>query len=133
MKVAPLYHVLAKTKDLQPVLIHTGQHYDLNMSDVFFQHLKLPEPDIHLGVGGEKIVRVGNIVIDSLEMLRENIESQQTTQAFGVQPGEFGIVTLHRPSNVDHRETLTWSLTAGWPSLIPGVSRKRRRTCPFPV
>src|SRR6056297_2892019 len=34
-KVAPLYHALTKAEDLQPVLIHTGQHYDLTMSDVF--------------------------------------------------------------------------------------------------
>ena len=47
MKVAPLYHALNQADGLHPVLVHTGQHYDLNMSDVFFQDLKLPEPDIH--------------------------------------------------------------------------------------
>lgn len=36
MKVAPLYHALSRTEGLQPVLVHTGQYYDLNMSDVFF-------------------------------------------------------------------------------------------------
>lgn len=39
-------------KDLQEVLIHTGQHYDGNMSDVFFDEMDIPKPDYHLGIGG---------------------------------------------------------------------------------
>ncbi|HPF69664.1 MAG TPA: UDP-N-acetylglucosamine 2-epimerase, partial [Candidatus Krumholzibacteria bacterium] len=52
MKVAPLWRALGARPGLQPVLIHTGQHYDRNMSDVFFEDLGLPQPDVHLGVGG---------------------------------------------------------------------------------
>ncbi len=52
MKVAPLWRALAARPGLRPVLIHTGQHYDRNMSDVFFEDLGLPRPDVHLGVGG---------------------------------------------------------------------------------
>ncbi len=37
MKIAPLYHALKKEPWAEPVIVHTGQHYDLNMSDVFFQ------------------------------------------------------------------------------------------------
>jgi len=199
MKIAPLYHALKKEEWAYPVIVHTGQHYDLNMSDVFFQDLRLPEPDIHLGVGSgthaeqtgnvmisyekilmknppdlivvvgdvnstmaatltasklgirtahleaglrsydrtmpeeinrlvtdvladilwtpspdgdenliregispEKIHRVGNIMIDSLEMLRDTIEKQEAYKEIGVNPGNFGLVTLHRPSNVDN-------------------------------
>ena len=51
MKVAPLYHELAATEWCRPVLVHTGQHYDANMSDTFFEDLRLPKPDFHLGVG----------------------------------------------------------------------------------
>ncbi|RLC06219.1 MAG: UDP-N-acetylglucosamine 2-epimerase (non-hydrolyzing), partial [Deltaproteobacteria bacterium] len=51
MKIAPLWHALKKEDWAIPVIVHTGQHYDLNMSDVFFQDLGLSEPDIHLGVG----------------------------------------------------------------------------------
>jgi UDP-N-acetylglucosamine 2-epimerase (non-hydrolysing) len=51
MKVAPLLHVLRKVDWCRPALVHTGQHYDPQMSDVFFQQFGLPKPDIHLGVG----------------------------------------------------------------------------------
>ena len=204
MKIAPLYHALKRENWAEPAIIHTGQHYDLNMSDVFFQDLGLPEPDVHLGVGSgshaeqtgqvmiayekilieqtpdvvvvvgdvnstvaatlaavklgikvahleaglrsfdrtmpeeinrivtdsladllwtpsedgdrnlkregvaaEKIVRVGNIMIDSLEMLRARIEEDNTCQRLTLERGGFALATLHRPANVDNRETLT--------------------------
>jgi UDP-N-acetylglucosamine 2-epimerase len=50
MKAAPLIKALAAGNVAQ-VLIHTGQHYDARMSDVFFRDLGLPEPDVNLGVG----------------------------------------------------------------------------------
>jgi len=52
MKVAPLWHALSMAGDFTPVLIHTGQHYDANMSGDVFADLGLPDPDYHLGVGG---------------------------------------------------------------------------------
>ena len=239
MKIAPLYHALSKEPWARAVIVHTGQHYDLNMSDVFFQDLGLPEPHIHLGVGSgshaeqtgqvmmayekilrekcpdlvivvgdvnstmactlaavkitypqssdnersampaqlnslektaeriqpgsyelnrplvahleaglrsfdrtmpeeinrlvtdavadilwtpssdgdehllkegiskEKIQRVGNIMIDSLEMLRETIQAQNAYSEMKLDSGEYGLVTLHRPSNVDDSQILT--------------------------
>ena len=228
MKIAPLYHALKKETWAEPVIVHTGQHYDLNMSDVFFKDLELPEPDIHLGVGSgshaeqtgqvmvayekillesrpdmvivvgdvnstvactlaavklpddrvlnaefgmrnskrkkedrktgrpivahleaglrsfdrtmpeeinrlvtdtladilwtpspdgdenliregvarAKIQRVGNIMIDSLEMLRDTIEQQNTCSELNLKAGDYGLVTLHRPSNVDDPQIL---------------------------
>jgi UDP-N-acetylglucosamine 2-epimerase (non-hydrolysing) len=199
MKVAPLYKALARETDwCQPRLVHTGQHYDTNMSDVFWRDFGLPEPDFHLGIGSgshaeqtagvmvayeklcmssrptwtivvgdvnstmactiaackigvsvahleaglrsgdrgmpeelnrivtdalvdllwtpspdadenlrregvaeNRICRVGNIMIDSLEMMREQIEARQLPQQIGLTTGGYGVVTLHRPSNVD--------------------------------
>jgi UDP-N-acetylglucosamine 2-epimerase (non-hydrolysing) len=216
MKIAPLYHALKGEAWADPIIVHTGQHYDLNMSDAFFEDLRLPEPDIHLGVGSgthaeqtgrvmiayeavlmehrpdmvivvgdvnstvactlaaakinypktrnsqlvtrnsnghrplvahleaglrsfdrtmpeeinrlvtdaladmlwtpspdadknliregvskEKICLAGNIMIDSLEMLREKIENQAVYKDFNLNTGSYGLVTLHRPSNVD--------------------------------
>jgi len=204
MKVAPLYHALAREAWCRPEIVHTGQHYDPNMSDAFFADLQLPAPHHHLEVGSgthaeqtgrvmiayekvclaqrpdwiivvgdvnstaacamvgaklcitvvhleaglrsrdrtmpeeinrlvtdaivdvywtpspdadanliaegvprEKIDFVGNVMIDSYELQRGKIEADGTREGMGLKPREYGVVTLHRPSNVDHREKLT--------------------------
>lgn len=50
MKVAPVLRALEE-RGHDPLLVHTGQHYDLEMSEAFFRDLDIPEPDHHLGVG----------------------------------------------------------------------------------
>jgi UDP-N-acetylglucosamine 2-epimerase (non-hydrolysing) len=204
MKVAPLFHALKKTDWANPILVHTGQHYDHNMSDAILQDLKVPAPDHHLGVGSgshaeqmgnvmiayekvciehrpdwivvvgdvnstaacamvgaklwipvvhleaglrsgdrrmpeeinrlvtdsivdvlwtpsadadenlinesvsaDKIDLIGNIMIDSFEMLRDTIEAANTQSEIGLKAGDYALVTLHRPSNVDAAESLT--------------------------
>jgi UDP-N-acetylglucosamine 2-epimerase (non-hydrolysing) len=51
MKVAPVMRAVARAGFAEQVLVHTGQHYDPSMSDVFFADLGMPPPDVHLGVG----------------------------------------------------------------------------------
>src|SRR3990172_2575920 len=51
MKIAPLMSEYQKHSSIQPILVHTGQHYDEEMSNLFFKELDIPKPDIHLGVG----------------------------------------------------------------------------------
>src|SRR5690348_14590316 len=51
MKVAALFAIADQYPQLMLRLVHTGQHYDANMSDIFFRDLNLPEPAHHLGVG----------------------------------------------------------------------------------
>jgi UDP-N-acetylglucosamine 2-epimerase (non-hydrolysing) len=204
MKIAPLYHALAAARDwAAPVIVHTGQHYDANMSDAFFADLALPSPDYNLeigsgshaeqtgavmiayerlclrnapdwvvvvgdvnstlacslvakklclplahleaglrsrdrtmpeeinrlvtdaiadllwtpspdadenlraeGVAPERIVRVGNIMIDSYELVRHRIEADTVADELSLPTGAFGIVTLHRPANVDNQQIL---------------------------
>ena len=50
MKIAPLVYALEQ-RGLAQRLLHTGQHYDENMSKVFFEDLEMPPPDVYLGVG----------------------------------------------------------------------------------
>lgn len=72
MKVAPLYHELKRRAWCAPVLVHTGQHYDLEMSDVFFRDLNLPTPDHSLGIGGgSHAEQLGKVVIAYEKMLTQ--------------------------------------------------------------
>ena len=203
MKIAPLYHALKATDWAEPTLVHTGQHYDHNMSDAILRDLNLPESDFHLGIGSgshaeqtggvmiayekicaedrpdwivvvgdvnstaacamvgtklwipvvhleaglrsrdrrmpeeinrlvtdaiadvlwtpsadadenllaegvpaDKIDLVGNIMLDSFEMLREKIEREKAADSIGLNSGDYALVTLHRPSNVDSFDSL---------------------------
>lgn len=51
MKVAPLHRAFGQA-GIESKIVHTGQHYDAKMSDVFFSQLELPQPDYYLGIGG---------------------------------------------------------------------------------
>ncbi len=63
MKAAPVIRALA-ARGVAQRLIHTGQHYDEQMSDVFFRELGLPEPDLNLGVGsGSHAVQTAAIMV----------------------------------------------------------------------
>lgn len=203
MKIAPLYHALKKEPWAEPVIVHTGQHYDLNMSDAFFRDLEIPDPHIHLNVGSgthaeqtgnvmiayekvlisrlpdlvvvagdvnstvactlaavklgvkvahleaglrsfdrtmpeeinrivtdsisdylwtpssdadenllregidhRKVIMVGNIMIDSLVMMTPAIRKVNAQEELGLADKIYGVVTLHRPSNVDSPEVL---------------------------
>ena len=78
MKIAPLLRAIHKHNELiklnkfsiTPILVHTGQHYDYEMSQAFFQDLELPEPDIYLGVGsGTHAEQTGEVMIELEKVL----------------------------------------------------------------
>jgi UDP-N-acetylglucosamine 2-epimerase (non-hydrolysing) len=51
IKASPLHKAFSQYENVKHIIVHTGQHYDNSMSDVFFKDLNLPEPEIYLGVG----------------------------------------------------------------------------------
>jgi UDP-N-acetylglucosamine 2-epimerase (non-hydrolysing) len=64
-KIAPLYHALAREEWCQVDIVHTGQHYDYNMSESFFRELRLPKPSFHLEVGsGSHAEQTGRVMIE---------------------------------------------------------------------
>lgn len=66
MKVAPVIRSLERLGARQ-LLVHTGQHYDRNMSKIFFEELAMPEPDIYLGVGSDTHARQTARIMTALE------------------------------------------------------------------
>jgi UDP-N-acetylglucosamine 2-epimerase (non-hydrolysing) len=73
MKAAPVYRGIAEIDpDLELVLVHTGQHYDADMSDVFVEELDLPTPDVFLGVGsGTHAAQTARALVGIEHVLRE--------------------------------------------------------------
>ena len=73
MKIAPIIRAIKKHNrsnndfrvTINEILVHTGQHYDYEMSKVFFEDLELPEPDIYLGVGsGTHAEQTGRVMLE---------------------------------------------------------------------
>ena len=65
MKIAPIMDEMKKYSKIEPILVHTGQHYDKEMSKLFFDDLKLPTPNIYLGVGsGSHAVQTAKIMVE---------------------------------------------------------------------
>jgi UDP-N-acetylglucosamine 2-epimerase (non-hydrolysing) len=81
------------------------------VTDAISDLLWTPSPDanenlLREGVAPEKIENVGNIMLDSYEMLHEVIDADDTRRRLGLMQSKYAVVTLHRPSNVDTREVL---------------------------
>ena len=77
MKIAPLIKAIqaaeAAGKDIHYRLVHTGQHYDKNMSDTFFEELGIPMPDVNLGCGGgTQAEQTANIMVAFEQDLMQN-------------------------------------------------------------
>lgn len=72
MKVAPLHRAFQAYPQIESKILHTGQHYDFQMSDIFFTQLGMPEPHFHLGVGGgSHTFQTANVMLKFEEVLIE--------------------------------------------------------------
>ena len=67
IKIAPLAVSIKKRSNINHILVHTGQHYDREMSKLFFDELKIPKPDINLGVGSASDVAQTSRIMLRLE------------------------------------------------------------------
>jgi UDP-N-acetylglucosamine 2-epimerase (non-hydrolysing) len=103
MKIAPLMHALKGHDTIQPILVHTGQHYDVKMSGRFFEELNIPSPDINLEVGsGSHAVQTARIM-EGFEKVCLEIEPDavlvvgdvNSTLACTLVASKLGIKTIH--------------------------------------
>lgn len=98
IKLAVVSRVLRR--EFQEVLIHTGQHYDHNMSDVFFEEMEIPKPDYNLGIsGGSHGQMTGQMLIELEKVFQE--EQPDMVLLFGdtnsTMAGALAAVKLHIP------------------------------------
>ncbi len=72
MKIAPLHREFTRREGFESKILHTGQHYDEKMSDVFFKQLGLPHPDFYLGIGGgSHTYQKAHVMLKFEEVLKE--------------------------------------------------------------
>lgn len=73
IKAAAVSRAIAKHKDIKEMIVHTGQHYDENMSEIFFREMEIPEPAINLGIKGKTHGAMTGQMLEGLEkvMLQE--------------------------------------------------------------
>lgn len=99
----PLIHLEAGLRSFDPEMVEETNRVEIDrLADL----LLTPSEDadqnlLREGYPVDRIVRVGNIMIDSLERQRPQIAAAQTCRKLGLKPGRYGMVTLHRPENVD--------------------------------
>lgn len=106
VKMGPILGALRRVApDLRAVLIHTGQHYDVAMSDLFFQQLNLPAPDVHLEVGsgsqGEQTAKILSryeqwlLAVDPRPLATLVVGDVNSTLACGLASVKLGVPLVH--------------------------------------
>jgi UDP-GlcNAc3NAcA epimerase len=74
IKAGTVSREIAKHNEIEEIIVHTGQHYDSNMSDVFFEEMQIPKPNYFLGIGGKTHGAMTGQMIEKIEevLLKEN-------------------------------------------------------------
>src|SRR3989338_1434944 len=103
IKIAPLLKAFSKHRKLGTSLVHTGQHYDFRMSQVFFRDLAIPRPDIFLGIGsGSHAVQTGRLLTAFEQLLLKEkprlvivVGDVNSTLACALAAAKIGIPVAH--------------------------------------
>jgi len=103
MKVAPLHRHFSTQKNVSSIIVHTGQHYDEKMSDIFFNQLELPKPNYYLGIGGGSHTwQKANVMLKFEEIVLEEkpdivlvVGDVNATAACAIVAVKMGIKTVH--------------------------------------
>ncbi len=69
IKAGSVSREIAKHKEIKEIIVHTGQHYDTNMSEIFFKEMQIPKPDYFLGIGGKSHGAMTGKMIEKIEEL----------------------------------------------------------------
>lgn len=67
IKAGSVSREIAKHKNIEEIIVHTGQHYDSNMSDIFFEEMQIPKPNYFLGIGGKSHGAMTGQMIEKIE------------------------------------------------------------------
>ncbi|KAB7889880.1 non-hydrolyzing UDP-N-acetylglucosamine 2-epimerase [Poseidonibacter ostreae] len=67
IKAGSVSREIAKHKNIEEIIVHTGQHYDANMSDIFFEEMQIPKPNYFLGIGGKSHGAMTGQMIEKIE------------------------------------------------------------------
>jgi UDP-N-acetylglucosamine 2-epimerase (non-hydrolysing) len=103
MKIAPLHRAFSNHPNIQSKILHSGQHYDEKMSDIFFNQLELPKPDFYLGVGGgSHTYQKAHVMLKFEEILLEEkpdivlvVGDVNATAACSIVAVKMGVKTVH--------------------------------------
>ena len=74
MKIAPIMEAMKKSEIIEPILLHTGQHYDYKMSETFFNELNIPKPDIYLEIGSDTHAKQVAKIMDKFDEVCDEIK-----------------------------------------------------------
>jgi UDP-N-acetylglucosamine 2-epimerase (non-hydrolysing) len=97
MKAAPVIRALEKWPEARRTLVHTGQHYDKNLSDIFFSQLNIPQPDVNLEVGSGSHARQTAEVMTRFEpvVLERRIGVFEVDDSGGSRRGRTAVFRSH--------------------------------------
>ncbi len=112
MKIAPIMQSMKSSSRIEPILLHTGQHYDAQMSDTFFQELQIPRPDISLNIGSDTHARQVAHIMEKFDVVCDDVNPDailvvgdvNSTMACSLVAAKKGIKIIHVEAGIRSRD-----------------------------